>query len=210
MFYFNKKYFNLSILLILLILFLGTFKTNINAESTIKGKTKNKLNNYSKGIVIDSSGNIYIGNQILGEVDSYSKDGKYMYKLSCNTYGEVRIDIDNNDNIMIGVAREETLLVYDKLGKLISTNNDPDAFERIGEKNDKEFKDKNGNIYRIEHQSLFGRTRITKTANNGVKTTIMSMDKDEYVNKVVKVTFLILIFTTILIIIIYNVKRKLR
>lgn len=207
MLYFNKKYCNL---LILLILFLGIFKININAESTVKGKTNNKLNNYCKGIAIDSSGKIYIGNQILGEVDVYSKDGKYMYKLSCNTYGEVRIDIDNNDNIMIGVAREETLLVYDKIGNLVSSNNDPDAFERIGEKNDKEFKDKDGNIYRIEHQSLFGRTRITKTANNGVKTTIMSMNKDEYVNKVVKVIFLILIFVTILIIIIYNVKRKLR
>lgn len=176
-------------------------KANINKEVSY-----NRLDDKSIGIVVNDKGMIYVGNGANNEVDVYSDYGKYLYSLPCNTSGSFRIDIDRSNNILIGIVREKVLLTYDERGKLVSSKNDSDAFFTIGNKNDKEFKDKNGSVYEIKKQSLFGRVSVIIRSKNGIKTTIINENYNDFIKRAAGdiifslIIFCIAIFTSIYII----------
>lgn len=213
MFYYIRKYSFLSMLIVLVVLFMGLFFWNNNLESRTDNVPANeRLTDECHGIAVDSSGRIYIGNATNSKIDTYDNKGKYLYSLPINTYGDFNLDIDEKDNIMIGIAREEKLLIYDKDGKLVSSKDDPNAYVRIGDKDYKEFKDKSGNIYALKEAVLFARNRVIKTSLNGDKKIIMIMSFNDYLFRFIKSYFIITAFSILLFLLYkkYFGKRKKR
>lgn len=169
-----KKNWFLTILIIFFALITGiSFWNNslkINADNVATDK---HLTNELSGIVVDSSGKVYIGDGSNGVIDVYRSNGKYLHSLPTNTLGGYRMEIDDNDNIRIGLSREEELLIYDKNGKLVNTKTHTNEVGRIDDRimdkygNEDRFIDKEGNIYSLKQFSFFCRNRVVKTTPSG-------------------------------------------
>ena len=130
----------------------------------------------TRGIVVNSEGNIYSGNHFFNRINVYDKNGHFKYCLKIDASGgDFRMMIDSNDNISVATVRNDKVFTFDKNGSLLKeeSNNDDTYFEYEKNSEENAFSDVKNNLYEIRSPFLY--TRIIKTEPNGKTTTIMTI-----------------------------------
>lgn len=75
-----------------------------------------------KGIVVDSSGIIYIGLGEYSKIQCYDNTGSFIRNWSiAASGGAFNIDLDQKQNIIISTAKGDRRIVYNNIGEIIST-----------------------------------------------------------------------------------------
>lgn len=210
-----KKNWFLTFLIILFVLIAGLYFWNNKKINANNVPTSERLTGELDGIVVDSRGRIYIGDATNSTLDIYSDKGRYLYNIPVDTRGSYSIEVDDQDNIHIGLVRDEKLLVYDKNGKLVSSKDNTDEYKRMGDEIEEKFGDENkfidkeGNKYLLKQDSFFYRNNVTKITPSGESTIIVIMPLEAYKFRFFKSCIILIVFEAIFFIV-YKIylKRK--
>lgn len=96
--------------------------------------------NSIEGLVVDSNGNIYVGKDTPDRVQVYSPRGDFLYSFNVEAfYGTYRIDMDEEDNIIIATARGGKRYVIDNQAEIIEETDNGQAFYDLIDKNRRKF-----------------------------------------------------------------------
>ncbi|TRX65419.1 NHL repeat-containing protein [Flammeovirga kamogawensis] len=73
------------------------------------------------GILVNQKGNIYVGSEFYGKIQSFDKNGRYICNWNVNSGGGVfKMQLMDNQNILVVTARGNKKLIYDGTGNLVS------------------------------------------------------------------------------------------
>lgn len=128
-----------------------------------------------RGIVVDSEGNIYLGNHFFTKVQVYDNKGGFLYSLHIDSDGgDFAMKIDDNDNLIVATVRNDMVYTFSKGGYLVNTEkNNDEAYEGFGTSDSTEFIDKQGNKFEISNLLLY--SHIVKISSDGSKKTLISI-----------------------------------
>lgn len=185
------------------------FSSKVTAADRMVFPKYNLSNADYSGIAISKNGNIYLGNHTKEEVDVYNKNGDFLMSLPCETYGDFTFDIDQNNHILIGIIREQMLLVYDEKGNLLSSENDSgNAYNKFSNNNCSKYIESNGEIFII--QKKFGDTKIMRILKTGQKTTILAIRPQTYFMNSLKNASIVFVALLFIAFIVYRAIKRYR
>jgi len=114
----------------------------------------------ARGLVVDSSGRLYCG-VASSRVHVYDAEGRIVRVWPVESDGgRFRLRLaEGSPTAVVEVATERTglLLAYDQQGEVVSRVEDPTAFERFGEANDRSFTSPSGTTWAFEGSALVRR-----------------------------------------------------
>lgn len=158
----KKIVFSLSIICFIIGIF-GLFFTNNNSEL-----------NGPKGIVVDKEGNIYCGIINESKINIYDKNGRYIKSIVVDADGGgFKIKMENSE-LKVVTSRTNKLLTYKNKGNLFKEEENNLDYYSFGKSNEKEYIDKDDNVYRIK-SILWLYPYIQKTTKTGESITLVSV-----------------------------------
>jgi len=156
-------------LLLLLLGFVGWI-TGFTASAWLEEMPLGQL----EGIAVDSDGNIYCASQFYNRVQKYSPEGRFLFGLTINTSGgSYRIRINNDDELEIATARNDSFYRFSSDGKLLETKKNVDHFYgEFGSLGQKKCRGPNNSKYEIKWGTLF--PQVIEVASSGEQRTVVS------------------------------------
>lgn len=116
-----KPYIFVLGILLLIFGFFGFF-LSLPFPNKIERFTDVKTINDRNGMVVDSFGNIYIGDLQKNTIQVFSKTGSFLYGFTINTSGTYNFGIDEDDNIHVVTIRNNKHLIFES-GFLVNEEN---------------------------------------------------------------------------------------
>lgn len=133
-----------------------------------------------RGIVVDTTGRIYVGAHFYTKVLVYSRYGKYEGCLNFDASGgDFRIIIDNDNMVSIATVRNKMLYQFNKDKMIISAIPDNNAYKEFGEINEYQFTDKQDIVFKLSNKFSF--PSVIKQTPSGNETTIVSTSFYEWI-----------------------------
>lgn len=103
-----------------------------------------------KGIVVDTTGNIYIGLGFYGKVQVYDNNGVFLKNWNVDASGGTfNIDLTKEQHVLISTARGNKQMLYDQNGTLLSKKTIDNIYNETKNPSDR-FSTKTGEIYKVK------------------------------------------------------------
>lgn len=102
-----------------------------------------------QGIVVDNSGNIYVGVGFYGKVQVYDSKGRFIRNWKAGASGgSFNIQLSFDQDIVVTTARGDKQILYDQSGKALSTKTIDNIYSESRRTSDR-FITKSGEEYRV-------------------------------------------------------------